>query len=246
MRTQTTVSTRRSTTGRGWAAWMPVAVPLFVVTLMTGACRPGGQLETRTFQLTNLEADEAYHLLEPYIYQDREGVPGMMSATDDAITVRELPENLRRIEAVLAEFDRPLDGVRLNFMLIEADGFTGSDPAIADIEEELRKLFSFQGYRLAARAALQTVEDGFVSQVLGDRGYEVAGRIHRLDVDESGGSLTMEVELSNLFTTTVSIPLGETVVLGSGQIPDYLRQDGSAVQAAILVVTPELVEPRQR
>lgn len=244
MKTQTTVSNQRLMLGRGWrrlAAGLPVAA-----ILAAAACRPAGQLETRTFELSNLPPDEAYRLLEPYVYPDRDGVPGMMSSTHDAITVRELPENLRRIEAVLAEFDRPLQAVRLNFLLIEADGFTGSDAAIADVEEELRKLFSFRGYRLAARAALQTVEDGHVTQLLGDRGYQVAGRIHRLDVDGDGGSLTMDVELSNLFATTVTVPLGETVVIGSGQIPESYREDGSTVQAAILVVTPELVDARQR
>lgn len=212
--------------------------------LGAAACRPGGQLETRTFQLNNLEASEAYELLAPYVYDDRDGAPGRISSTNDAVTVRELPENLRRIEAVLDEFDRPLEAVRLNFMLVEADGFTGVDAEIADVEEELRKLFSFRGYRLASRAALQTVEDGYVSQLLGD--YSVSGRIHRLDVAEDGGSLTLAIELSNLFATTVNIPLGETVVLGSGQIPPSFREDGSTVEAAILVVTPELVEPRQQ
>lgn len=214
--------------------------------LLVGACRPAGQLTTRTFHLNNLEASEAFALLEPYVYAEREGAPGLMSATDDAVTVRELPENLQRIEAVLAEFDRPLHAVRLHFQLVEAVSHVHSDPSIAQVEEELRKLFNFDGYRLAARAALQTVEDGYVSQVLGDRGYEVGGRIHRLDVKDEGGALTMEVELSGLFATTVSIPLGETVVLGSGQIPEHLRFNDASVQAAILVVTPELVEQRQR
>lgn len=204
------------------------------------ACRPAGELETRTFELSYIEPDDAIGFLEPYVYGDREGAPGVMTQAPNAVTVRELPENLARIEAVLAEFDRPPATVSLHFMLIEADGFTESDPAIAEVEEELRKLFNFQGYRLAARSTLQTVEGGFVEQVVGDAGYQIHGEV--TDVNPETGELSMYIELQGLFTTRVRIPLGQTVVLGSGQL---VGPAAESARAAILAVAPELVESRQ-
>lgn len=238
------IGTPRRVMGTARRVWTGARAWGAVGTLVVGltACRPAGELETRTFQLRYIEPDEAVGLLNPYVYGSREGAPGMMSPSPEAVTVRELPENLERIEAVLAEFDRPPATVSLHFMLIEADGFTASDPAIADVEEELRKLFNFQGYRLAARSTLQALEGGFVEQVVGDVGYRITGQVN--DVDTEGGELSMDIELRGLFTTRVRIPLGETVVLGSGQVPG--SWGGPEARAAILVVTPELVEERQQ
>jgi len=40
--------------------------------------------------------------------------------------------------------------VLLTFQLIQADGFTEQDPEISEVVSQLRKLFSFEGYRLLA------------------------------------------------------------------------------------------------
>lgn len=216
-------------------------VGALTLALGLAACRPAGELETRTFELRYIEPADAIGFLEPYVYEGREEAPGMMSQARNTVTVRELPENLERIEAVLAEFDRPPAMVSLRFMLIEADGFTSSDPAIADVEEELRKLFNFQGYRLAARSTVQALDGGFVEQRIGDRSYEIVAQVD--DVDAEDGTLSMSVDFSGLFSTSVRIPLGQTVVLGSGQMPTSPGAEG--VRAAILAVTPELVEERQ-
>lgn len=219
--------------GRGRAGILAAAL------LLTGACQPGNELETRTFEVRHLGQNEVAGLVDPYIYGTREGAPGASSFTRGALTVRELPENLDRIAEVLERFDRPPPTVRLHFQVIEADGFTGSDPEIAEIEEELRKLFNFQGYRLAARTVLQTLEGGEVGQSVGGLGYMIQGFVREVRRQDDGGRLTMEIGIDNLFTTTVSVPLGETVVLGSGQLPGGFEGD---VRAAILVVRPELVE----
>lgn len=222
---------------------------MFVALALTiTACLRGNELETRTFELEHVRSDDVTGLIEPYVYRDRDGAEGTIGMSERTVTVRELPENLDRIAAVLEQFDRPPPVVRLNFKIIEADGFNGPDPAIAEIEEELRKLFNFGGYRLAAQTALQTLEgSGYVEQTVGDeRTYRIVAQV--VDVSERGGqpSMTLSIELENLFSTTVSIPLGETVVLGSGQLQEWMTGvAGTSVRAAILVVTPELVEGGQ-
>lgn len=219
--------------------------PLVALLLAMTACLSGNELETRTFELQHLDADEITGLIEPYVYRGREGAEGTIGMTERTVTVRELPENLDRIAAVLEEFDRAPSVVRLNFKVIEADGFSGSDAAIAGIEEELRKLFNFDGYRLAAQTAIQTLAGGgYVEQTVGDeRTYRIVAQV--LDVSERDGraSMTLAIELEELFSTTVSIPLGDTVVLGSGHLQDWMTGvSGTSLRAAILVVTPELVD----
>jgi len=101
------------------------------------------ELETRTFEVLHLEDWVAEALVEPYVYANRQGAPGMASMVDGKLTVRETPDNLQRIEEVLFEFDRPTPAVRLTFQIIEANGSTGTDPQIAEVEEALRQLFRF-------------------------------------------------------------------------------------------------------
>ncbi|MFQ5538400.1 MAG: hypothetical protein ACE5GJ_13225 [Gemmatimonadota bacterium] len=124
-----------------------IAVGLIV--LAAAACSRGPGLETRTFALENLAPHEAEALVAPYVFDDRERNPGTMSRTGGAITVRETPDNLDKIERVMEQFDVAQPEVRLTFQLVEADGFSGTDPAIAEVEKELRKVFDFKGYRLA-------------------------------------------------------------------------------------------------
>lgn len=208
-----------------------------LLALFATACLPGEELETRTFELEHLEPGEAVGLLEPYVYPDREGAEGMLSTTQRTVTVRELPENVERIAAVLEEFDRQPPGVRLNFKVIEANGYAGADAAIADIEAELRKLFNFDGYRLAAQTVLPIVERGDLDQTVGELGYHIEGTVWDVTVKDGAGSVMMAIGLEGLFRTTVTIPIGETVVLGSGRVIG-LDDD---VRAAILVVEPELM-----
>lgn len=46
------------------------------------------------------------------------------------------------------------ENVRLVFQVVEADGFEETDPAIAAVVEELRRLFRFEGYRLLDTSVL--------------------------------------------------------------------------------------------
>ena len=205
------------------------------------ACSPHGpSLDTRTFALKYLRGPDAVPIVVPYVYTDRPNGKGVFSVSDNAITVRETPDNLDKIARVLAEYDRPRPFVRLTFHLIEADGATSTDPAIRDVEATLRRLFRFQGYRLVAEGVVSATEKGEVTQALATtpNPYVLSASVQRLAGSADSPTVELNVRLDAMrggnFRTTVTIPVGKTAVLGNVQA---LPND----RTLILTVRPELL-----
>ena len=196
-----------------------IAPAVTCLLLLTTACQRAPRLETRTFAVSNLAPHQVEALVAPYVFSDRPADPGVMSTSDNGFTVRETPDNLEKIARVLEEFDKARPDVRLRFQVIEADGFTASDPAIADVETELRKLFQFHGYRLAAEAMLTVTDGSEISQTLSgsDGVYLVTGQAEW----RSGGATALrEIRLWRghddvLLQTSVTVRPGQTLVLGT-------------------------------
>jgi type II secretory pathway component GspD/PulD (secretin) len=231
---------------------MKAAIAGFLAVLAVSC---GEELEVRTFELSRLDAAEAEALVAPYVFEGREGAPGLSSHTEGVLTVREMPENLDRIASVLERFDEAAADVRLHFQIIEADGFTQRDEAIAEVEAELRKLLRYGGYRLMGEAVMQAregvgfseqrvqpeVADGSARPEGGVSPLRVTAQIGRVSRAGGDASVTLSVSLSDvwntLLSTTVTVTDGKTMVLGttSGEP----TQDGEAV-ALILVVTPTI------
>ena len=209
---------------------------LAAVAVLTG-CQ-GSELDTRTFELRYMSAAQAQQLVGPYVYADREGAPGHMSASAGAITVRETPDNLAKIERMLEEFDRPQPLVMLHFQVIRANGSAEPDPAIADVERELRRLFRFDGYELVAESRAGVMEGASLRQVARgeDQHYGIHGGV--LDIRGQGGNPTIALELQLsadqeiALETGVTIPVGHAVVVGTAQ-----TRTGDAL---ILVVRAEI------
>ena len=208
--------------------------------LVLAGCDMGPRLETRTFRLDHLRSHEASALIDPYVYGAREGNPGATSVIEGAITVRETPDNLEQIERVLAEFDQPRPDIRLHFQLIEADGFTESDPRIASVEQELRKLFQFRGYRLAGEATVTATDRTGVRQGLrtSEGLYEISGEVYRLGSDVSRlEGISLWSPDGPGFETTVNIRSGQTMVLGSSP------KAGSTATLFLTVRAEEVAKP---
>lgn len=144
--------------------WTAVLVAAGILTL--SGCKRGTTLDTRTYTLKHLDAGAAERIIAPYVFTDRADAPGTMSASAGVITVRETPDNLGKIQRVLDEYDVPRPDIRLHFQLIEADGFTDTDPAIAPVEAQLRKVFQFKGYRLMGEAVVGATDRSHVMQSL--------------------------------------------------------------------------------
>ena len=226
------------------AVWRSV----FLVALFAG-CGRTPELDTRTFQLQSLSVNEARMIIDPYVYGDRPNAPGTSSAMRGLLTVRETPDNLEKIARVLSEFDVPSHSIQLHIQLISANGARATDPAIAELETELRRLFRFEGYELVAEGVLTGLEGSRVQQVMFDqRGqradpnlarYSVAAYIG--DVAESGDSATItlpDIQLESsgdvLFSASVALGIGHTVMLGTMQL--------TGNRALILAVRAEIID----
>ena len=219
-------------------------ITAFVGALFVGC--EGDSLEVRTFTLERLDGDEAFGLVDPYVYRDRETNPGTMSLSEGLITVRELPENLDRIAEVLEEFDRPRAAVRLHFQLIQANGFDDPDESIQAVEAELRKLLRYEGYRLVGETVLQVREggggqqglQGILEGVSPERSqFNLNAFVGMVATGEQGSTVELEVGLddfrTNILNTSVNAADGQSLVLGT---TSSLTGGG----ALILVVTPTI------
>jgi hypothetical protein len=216
-----------------------VAVVALIASGIT-ACDFWPRVETRTFRVQHLDEDYVEALLQPYVYTDRDMAPGTMSVAAGAVTIRETRDNLEKIERVLEEFDVAPPAVRLRYQLIEANGLSGPpDPSIADVVEELRGLFRFQGYRLLGETFVMVGCCEF-SQPFAGLPWVVTGswsRIARAGVVEIAGLSVIAAGASSPPAQYggVTVAVGQTLVLGNAPS----SSDGKTV---ILTVRAEAVE----
>ena len=212
---------------------------LFGSLLLTSACWYAPDLDTQTFALRYLNPSEAQVLIEPYVFGDRERRPGpgTLSAVRGALTVRETADNLDRIARVLEEFDRPQEDLRLYFQIIEANGASTIDPAIASVVGELQELFRFDGYKLLAEAVLTTIPgSNFQQSFTGLEGFwRVAGSVYRPAKEEIWlENIQLGSDFGSVLETSVTIRPGQTLVLGSGPLS---RQPGSGSPSGTIILT---------
>ena len=186
-------------------------------------------VDTQTFHLAHLSSEDAINLLEPYL------LDGKIGGIRGAVTVQETPDILAKIERVLEEFDKAPRSVTLHFQLIEANGARESDPEIAEVETELRKLFRFEGYRLMTEASISTLEGSGIDQALFDEagnqssdafpGYVLTGYIGTTG-GQGAGEVLIQVHLKSwpseysLLAASVALGFGNTAVLGTTRLPD--------------------------
>lgn len=213
------------------------ALAIVALLALTTGCewwRP--RTETRTFRVEHLAPWEVEQLLTPYVFTDRSTDPGAMSVTGTggAVTVRETADNLDKIARVLEDFDVAAPDMRLRFQLVRANGAPEPpDPAIAEVVEELRGIFRFQGYRYMGEAMV-TAGDGDVTQAFPGLPYRITARVRP---QQRGVVRLEELRLWEgdgppVLTTSVTLPAGQTLVLGSAP-------SGDSGGAVILTVQAE-------
>jgi hypothetical protein len=159
---------------------------------------------------------------------------------------------------VLSRYDRDPANVTLNFQLIAADNGSTRDPAVAGLDSLFRGVLKFSGYRLLGTSIANASERGHVSQSLPtDREtFTLTVDVNDLRIDASNASVHLDVELwrgmtavpasarqgmsPKILSTGVTVPMGQTVVLGTTAASDSVGQ-----RALILTVRPQLAPAKR-
>ncbi|MGH7445226.1 MAG: hypothetical protein ACREKM_10130 [Longimicrobiales bacterium] len=211
---------------------------LMMATAMLLLAGCDGGLETRTFALEYMQPDIAFKMIEPYVPGGAENM--RMTERPAALTITAPEVRLEQVAQVLATYDRGRPDVQMRFQIIEADGFSETDAAIADVQDALHDLFRFNGYRLLAEAVVRAQAPGYVEQQLaaGEREFTIVAHLERVIGSDADRAVDLGITLRNSFgntliTTVMTVPSGQTVVVGSARA----RSDGNTL---ILVVRPEI------
>jgi hypothetical protein len=233
-------------------ACLVAASPLVASTVAAQETQP--QLITRTISLRYLRPTDAARLASPYVRSARAGV--YEAGSLQAVTVTETAPIVARIDSLLRENDRAPTVLTFRFQLIAADDTPGRDPSIDSLDSALRGLFRFKGYHLLGEGSTTAGENENFSLTVaaGEDRYALFGEVITVQAGGGPGSVRVRVRLSRasgsiyqgkpidaetLLSTGLTVPLGQTVVLGSAA-------PGGPNHALILAVRPEVAIPSRR
>lgn len=214
---------------------------------------PMPEFVVRTVPLHHLSSAEAVRLLTPYSLTPGGGVyetPGVR-----AVTIREVSKIFGDMMAVLTQYDREPGSITLYFQLIAAESTTVRDPAVAGLDSLLRGVLRYPGYRLLATTVASASEQHNVTQSLAADGqnFTLSVDVTDLRIDGNDASVHLNVDLSRptatnmstgraisstVLSTGVTVPVGQTVVLGAASTTN-------ARHALILAVRPQLTTPKR-
>jgi len=214
----------------------------------------GSQAEfiVKTVPLHHLTSKEAMNLLMPYVRTNGGGVYEV-SPNVRAVTIRETSKIYAEMMSVLGQYDREPATVTLSFALVAAENTNRRDPSLTGLDSLLRGVLKFSGYRLLSTSVANASERGYVVQKLTADGdpYTLDVEVEDLRVDGGDASVHLRVSLArdvvpmrgqtqgrpptNVLSTGVTVPLGQTVVLGTSAL-------GNGQRALILTVRPQLAK----
>jgi type II secretory pathway component GspD/PulD (secretin) len=214
-----------------------------------------GDFIVKTITLHHLASATAVKLLAPYSATPGGGVfevPNVM-----AVTIREVPRIYNEMLGVLEKYDRDPATVVLNFQLVSAEQTNSRDPAVAGIDSLLRGVLKFSGYRLLGTAMATTGEAHMVTQTIAADNETLSLTVEVRDVRVEGNDASVNLYVSlerpaipaqstgtasvagraavRLLSTGVTVPMGQTVLLGTSASDNGQR-------ALILTVRPQLAK----
>jgi len=190
-------------------------------------------------------------LLSPYSVPPGGGVFEVPNAR--AVTIREVPRIYSDMMNVLEKYDREPASVVLNFQLVAAEPTNTRDPAVAGIDSLLRNVLKFSGYRLLGTAVATTGENHMVTQTIAGDSETLSLTVSVSDVRVEGNDASVNLRVSlerpavpattsaygrpraDLLSTGVTVPMGQTVLLGTSASENGQR-------ALILTVRPQLAK----
>lgn len=208
---------------------------------------PGFEVRQHTPQA--LSVREAVSLLMPYVPFEDGG--GVWATTDKVFSVVGTKRTLAIADSILRLYDHAPATLVLRFMLIAATDSAVKDPRIGEVDSELRRLLKFSGYRRLAdvTSVVSETQDFTSTASTTDNGeFTIAGAVRTINdgrigvrIDLRGGTTGMMMgmpispNVRTLLSTNLTVPLGQTVVLGTAA-------GDKGVQALILTVRPELAK----
>jgi hypothetical protein len=225
--------------------------PLDTSRKVSGGAVQQGEFVVKTVTLHHLTSGEAMKLLAPYSVTPGGGVFEVPNVR--AVTIRESVRTYNDMLSVLEKYDREPATVVLNFQLVAAEPTNTRDPAVAGIDSLLRNVLKFSGYRLLGTAVATTGENHIVTQTIaGDSetlSLSVAVSEVRVEGNEASVNLRVDLERpavqatsstyghprTDLLSTGVTVPMGQTVLLGTSASENGQR-------ALILTVRPQLAK----
>jgi len=151
-------------------------------------------LEAKTIELKHLKPDEATNLLKPYL-TSAFGTVSSVSPTMPIITIKDSPENIARMEKVLAKYDHSPATIRLVFQLIEADtgmrlvAAANNNKVSSDLDATLRSVLRFSSYRLIGQGMATTGEDTYFYQKLATA--DTVGWVYTYDITANVGTIRL-------------------------------------------------------
>jgi hypothetical protein len=205
----------------------------------------------KTVSLHHLSSGEAVKLLSPYAMTIGGGVFEVPNVR--AVTIREVPRIYNDMMGVLEKYDREPAAVILNFQLVAAEPTNTRDPAVAGIDSLLRNVLKFSGYRLLGTAVATTGENHIVTQTIAGDTETLSLSVEVRDVRVEGNDASVNLRVSlerpatmatptaygrprvDLLSTGVTVPIGQTVLLGTSASENGQR-------ALILTVRPQLAK----
>jgi hypothetical protein len=221
-----------------------------------------GEFIVKTVPLRHLTSAEAVKLLSPYVENAGGGVYEVGQSIR-AVTIRETMKPYMQMMQVLGQYDRDPATVTLNFQLVAADNSGQRDQAVAGLDSVLRGVLKFSGYRLLTTAVLNVGERATAQQSLSVGGvpYKLFVDVADITSDGANASIRMHVTLArsgvvevnglksaepSVLSTGVTIPIGNTVVLGTSVEPGKRSVVDGVVtsgddRALILTVRPQIV-----
>jgi hypothetical protein len=181
-------------------------------------------LSVRTFQFKHKTAEDAASAIKSL-----RGAEGSVSITNGALVVTDSPENLRKIAAVLAEFDVEPQPFRLSIRLVSAA--RGKEARVANEVRDLAPKLGLLRYNVldnvgAAEVVGREGQPGLVDLESYRAEYKLGaydGASDSVKLEDLKVSRLTGDQLEQLLKTTLNLKLGQTVILSATRDPNSGR-----------------------
>lgn len=207
-----------------------LAVFVSLLVAPAGIALAGTPGSDRVFTLHHRRAEEALRLLRPLLSEDASVT---LQPKLNTLTVRDSAEVLARCQEAIAAFDLPPRAVVLSVTLLKAGPIGGpsggpvGSPEIRQVGDRLRKLFHFTSYVPLDTLTVQATEGNTVAYTIASdfritfllepSGDPAVVRLKDLALDRIRRDERGRETRGEILHTNVTIPLGQTNVLGVGR-----------------------------